>query len=202
LDKLVNVCLTLVSASPRRKQLLGTLGHPFDVVPSGAAERWAAADARDLALVNARRKVERSVYYRSPDRLLCGADTIIACNGCLLGKPVGRESARRMLEALSGRWHEVITGVCLSGPGLSAGETLTIESAACSRVQFFALSPSDVERYLRSGEWEGKAGGYAIQDSGRALVERLEGDYENVVGLPTELIHELLARHFGHCRFL
>jgi septum formation protein len=107
-----------------------------------------------------------------------------------------------MLHALSGRWHEVITGVCLSGPAVSNHETSTIESAARTRVCFRSLSSSDIESYLAGGEWSGKAGAYAIQGTGGALVESVEGDYENVVGLPTELIHELLSRHFSHCRFL
>ena len=202
MDSLVTVRFTLVSASPRRYELLQRLGIPFDVVPSNAVERWAAADAVELAQINARRKVERSAHHRAPDRLLLGADTLIAFDGRLFGKPAGRESARRMLETLSGRCHEVITGVCVSGPAASSHEIVTVESAARSHVQFRSLNPSDIESYLRSGEWAGKAGAYAIQDVGRALVEYLDGDYENVVGLPTELIHELLARHFRHCRFL
>ena len=202
MDNLVTVRLTLVSASPRRRELLGKLGLPFDVLPSAAAERWAATDALELAQINARRKVEKSIHYRARDRLLLGADTIIAFDGRIFGKPAGRESAGRMLHALSGRWHEVVTGVCLSGPAVSGLETSTIESAASTRVRFRSLSSSDIEGYLAGGEWNGKAGAYAIQDAGRALVEKLDGDYENVVGLPTELIHELLSRHFRHCRFL
>lgn len=202
MDNLVSVRLTLVSASPRRRELLGKLGLPFEVVPSHAAERWAAPDAVELAQVNARRKVEKSVHFRASDRLLLGADTIIAFDGRVFGKPAGRESAERMLHALSGRPHEVITGVCLSGPAASDIETITVESAASSRVHFRSLSSPQIEAYLRTDEWKDKAGAYAIQDAGGALVEKLDGDYENVVGLPTGLIHELLARHFRHCRFL
>jgi septum formation protein len=202
LDNLLSVRLTLVSASPRRRELLERLGLPFDVLPSNAAERWAAADARELAQVNARRKVEKSVHYRALDRLLLGADTIIAFDGRVFGKPAGRESAGRMLRTLSGRWHEVVTGVCLSGPAVSGVEPVTIASSVLSRVRFRALSSFEIEAYLDAGEWHGKAGAYAIQDAGGALVETLDGGRENVIGLPTELIHELLARHFRHCRFL
>jgi septum formation protein len=202
LDRRISVRLTLVSASPRRRELLAKLGFPFDIVPSSAAERWAASNPRELTQGNARRKVEKSEHFGATDRLLIGADTIISFDGRIFGKPAGRESAATMLRALSARWHEVITGVSLSGPNASGLDTITVESAASTRVRFRALSPSDIESYLHSGEWNGKAGAYAIQDAGRGLVEDLEGDYDNVVGLPTELIHELFARHFGHCCFL
>jgi septum formation protein len=204
LDSQTPVRLTLVSASPRRRELLAKLGIPFEVQPSVVAEQWAAPDGCELAEVNARRKVERSSWFGDRSRVLLGADTIVVFEHRLFGKPVGRESAHRMLTALSGRWHEVLTGVCLSGPAL---ETLRrppvmISTVAVSRVRFRDLSPAHIRSYLDSGEWRGKAGAYAIQDSGRGLVAELDGDFDNVVGLPSSLIHDLLTQHFSHCLFL
>lgn len=179
------------------------MGLPFDVQPSDVAERWCRPDPEDVVRHNACRKVERSRYYRDRSRVLLGADTIIAFDGGMFGKPAGRESARRMLSALSGRWHQVITGVRLSGPHSSDRFDLCeIGAAAVTRVRFRDLSPSQIVGYLRSGEWQDKAGAYAIQGLGRALVDVVDGDFENVVGLPVHLIHGLLEEHFSHCRFL
>lgn len=194
--------MTLVSASPRRRELLAKLDRPFDVLPSHAAERWFALNPASIALLNAHRKVERSECYGEMKRILLGADTIISHDGRVFGKPIGIESARRMLQALSGRWHEVVTGVCICGPDSTGEKTDGVESAATSRVRFHDLSPGDIESYIRTDEWRGKAGAYAIQGAGGSLVAQLDGDFENVVGLPTGLIHELFARHFSHCRFL
>lgn len=201
MDSEVPVRLTLVSASPRRRELLADLQIPFDVVRSAAAERWQADSSSILAVKNARRKVERSQHFRDRSRVLLGADTIITHFRGVLGKPVGRESARRMLELLSASWHEVITGVWLSGPAPEPTRLTEIGSAAVTRVKFHRLSPSDVADYLDTKEWQDKAGAYAIQGFGRRLIETVDGDFENVVGLPTRLIHGLLDQHFRYCRF-
>lgn len=196
-----SVRLTLVSASPRRRELLSKLGQPYDVLPSHAAERWLAVNPSELAVSNARRKVERSETFGDMNRVLLGADTIIAFDGRIFGKPAGLESARRMLQDLSGRWHDVITGVFICGPSTGKKE-LYVDSAAVTHVRFHHLSADDVEGYLRSDEWRGKAGAYAIQGIAGSFAARLDGDFENVVGLPTGLIYDLLNQRFGHCRFL
>ncbi|MDD5087513.1 MAG: Maf family protein [bacterium] len=201
MDRDVPVRLTLVSASPRRSELLGALRIPFDVVPSIAAERWLAETPKSLAQVNAKRKVERSRHFRDRSRVLLGADTIIAHRGGVLGKPIGRESARRMLETLSDVWHEVITGVWLSGPALDSSRFMDIGGAAITRVKFRSLSPRDIADYLDTREWSDKAGAYAIQGIGRGLAEHIDGDFENVIGLPTHVIHGLFKEYFGYCRF-
>jgi septum formation protein len=203
LDSLLPVRLTLVSGSPRRRDLLARTGLPFDVEPSGAAEHWALKDAHALAADNARRKVARSPFYGDPSRLLLGADTIVVLNNRVFGKPMGEESARRMLRALSGREHYVITGVFLSGPGpRQLDPPLEIPASELSKVCFRPLTSVEIDSYLESREWQGKAGAYAIQDTGGGLVASLNGDFDNVVGLPLTLIHELLSQHFAHCRFL
>jgi septum formation protein len=201
LDSTTSVRLVLVSASPRRRELLRRLGLPFDVLPSHAAERWRAQDATELACENARRKVERSELWGNSGRLLIGADTIINYRNLAFGKPIGEESARRMLERLSGDVHDVITGVCLAGSSVTA-DPICVVAAAVTHVRFHELASEKIRAYLDTGEWAGKAGAYAIQERGSALVESVDGDFDNVVGLPITLIHGLLCQHFSHCRFL
>jgi septum formation protein len=201
LDNSSLVRLVLVSASPRRRDLLSRLGLPFDVLPSHAAERWRAQEATELACENARRKVERSELWGNSGNLLLGADTIIRYRHLVFGKPVGEESAKRMLETLSGGVHDVITGICLAGPSPSAND-VTHVLAAVTHVRFHKLVPEQIREYLDTEEWQGKAGAYAIQDRGSALVESVDGDFDNVVGLPVTLIHGLLRQYFSHCRFL
>lgn len=128
---------------------------------------------------------------------------MIDFNGRIFGKPAGIESAQRMLHALAGRQHRVITGFCLSGPppDLQAADILFAASSV-SAVRFRSLSAGEISAYLAAGEWAGKAGAYAIQETGFRLVEELTGDFDNVVGLPTSLIYESLHKYFSHCRFL
>jgi len=192
-----------VSASPRRRELLAKLGIPFDVCPSKASELQAAMDGQTLAMMNARLKVERSSFREDRSRVLIGADTVIALDGTQFGKPDDIESARRMLAAMSNRTHEVITGVCISGPAQSSdGPLIEVQAAATSRVRFRVLDSKHIQDYLDTGEWEGKAGAYAIQERGRDLVAGLEGDLDNVIGFPMVLVNDLLCTHFSHCRFL
>ncbi len=161
-----------------------------------------AESPMQLAMDNARRKVERSPLFGDRSRVLIGADTLISCESRLLGKPAGIESAQRMLKFLSGRTHEVITGVCISGSSAAPESSLQIcADAATSRVSFRELSPAQLRDYLASGEWQGKAGAYAIQGLAGSFVTELDGDYNNVVGLPIQLIHDLLRQKFVHSRF-
>lgn len=104
-----------------------------------------------------------------------------------------------MLVALSGAWHEVVTGIWLVGPAAASPHFVEIGDDAVTRMKFRRLSPQDITDYLDSHEWLDKAGAYAIQGYGRNLVETVDGDFENVVGLPTKLIHGLLSEHFRHC---
>jgi septum formation protein len=114
-------------------------------------------------------------------------DTAVVLDGRVFGKPAGDGEAREMLAALAGRVHDVISGLCLAGPGLEVVEH------DVTRVQFRPLAGSEIEAYVASGEWEGRAGGYAIQGRGAALVARIEGDYLNVVGLPAALLVRVLS---------
>jgi septum formation protein len=133
----------------------------------------------------------RSVLDTADDRPVLGVDTEVVIDGQLLGKPAGAAEAEAMLERLSGRTHEVVSGLCLVTP---AWEELHYET---TRVTFRALTARDLAHYVGSREWENRAGGYAIQGLGASLVERLEGDYLNVVGLPAALLVRLLAQRFA-----
>ncbi len=136
------------------------------------AEEETRGDPREVALENARRKA-RAVA--APGELVLGADTDVALDGDILGKPADAAQAAAFLERLSGRTHEVVGGVVLTGVG---------EFVEVTEVDFAALDRSTVEWYVRSREWEGRAGGYAIQGRGAALITGIRGDYLNVVGLP------------------
>jgi septum formation protein len=124
------------------------------------------------------------------ERPVLGVDTVVLCEGRVIGKPADAGDAERMLEYLAGKTHDVVSGLCLRTPGW---EELHSET---TRVTFRELTPRDLGHYLASGEWEGRAGSYAIQGLGASLVERVEGDYLNVVGLPGGLLVRLLAQRF------
>jgi septum formation protein len=182
--------LLLASTSPQRRAILQQLGIPFDVVAPRYEEHDPPdADPRELVLAHARGKAE-SVAAEADGRPVLGVDTTVALDGRIYGKPADAGDAERMLEALSGRTHAVMSGLCLIAPGWEVVEE------AETLVTFRALTPRDLGLYVASGEWEGRAGGYAIQGLGAALVERVEGDYLNVVGLPGALLVRLLAERF------
>jgi septum formation protein len=127
------------------------------------------------------------VAARAPGRLVLGVDTTVVVDGRLLGKPGDAQEAHEMLGALSGRVHEVVSGLCVLGPTLEALEH------AVTLVAFRRLDPREIVAYVAAGEWRGRAGAYAIQGRGAALVERIEGDYLNVVGLPAAVLVRVLA---------
>lgn len=170
--------LVLASASPQRRAILTQLGLSFEVAVSGVAERE-SGPAEEAAAANARAKA-LAVAGERRDALVLGVDTVVALDGLLYGKPGDAEHARRTLEALSGREHAVVSGVCLA----SGGDGALREALALTRVRFRALSAALIEWYVGGGEWRERAGGYAIQGRGAALVAAITGDYSNVVGLP------------------
>lgn len=183
--------LLLASTSPQRRAILGQLGIPFDAVPPRYEERdEEGLDPTELVRVHALGKAG-SVAAGAGDRPVLAVDTMVVLDGRIHGKPPDAGSAEAMLEALSGRTHEVVSGLCLLTP---AWRDVAHE---VTRVSFRALTPRDLGSYVASGEWEGRAGGYAIQGRGAALVERIEGDYLNVVGLPGALLVRLLAERFA-----
>jgi septum formation protein len=183
--------ILLASTSPQRRAILEQLGIPFEVVaPDYVEHDPPEADAEELVRAHALGKA-RSVAEQAGDRLVLGVDTTVVLGGRLYAKPRDAGDAERMLEELGGRTHAVVSGLALITPGWE------LVDAEHTRVTFRPLTPRDLASYVASGEWEGRAGGYAIQGKGAALVERIEGDYLNVVGLPASLLVRLLAEHFG-----
>jgi septum formation protein len=186
--------LLLASISPQRRAILAQLDIPFDVVEPRYEETPAnetkGSDPVSVVLSHSRGKA-LSVADLAKDRPVLGVDTAVVVDGDVLGKPSGAAEAEAMLERLAGRTHEVVSGLCLL---TRAWEELHHET---TRVTFRRLTARDLAHYVGSGEWEGRAGAYAIQGLGASLVERIEGDYLNVVGLPAALLVRLLAERFA-----
>jgi septum formation protein len=174
--------LVLASTSPQRTAILAQLRIAHDVVAPAYRE-----EPGGDPLVHAVGKA-RSLAWRGLPIL--GVDTLVVAGAASLGKPADRDEAATMLTTLAGRMHEVVSGLCLRGPGW---EELHRET---TRVWFRELNRAELECYLDSGEWRERAGAYAIQGFGASLVSRIEGDYLNVVGLPAGALVSLLARRF------
>ncbi len=171
----------LASASPRRKEILSRLGLEFLVDPSRSIEpeRRAGEDPRRYAMRMARIKAEE-VAERHRSGLIISADTIVVVGDQILGKPVDRADARRMLRALSSRWHEVLSGICL----LDCRQRRIRTALGRSRVHFRRLALNEIDWYLNSGEQHDKAGAYGIQGRAALFIDRIEGCYFNIVGFP------------------
>ena len=183
--------LLLASRSPQRRAILEQLGIPFDVAEPKYEEHVPEmADARALVREHAEGKA-RSVAAEAGERPVLGVDTEVVLEGEIFGKPADATEAEQMLEELSGKTHVVMSGLCLLTPGW---EVVEHEG---TRVTFRELTPRDLASYLATGEWQGRAGAYAIQGRGAALVSRIQGDYLNVVGLPAALLVRLLADRFA-----
>jgi nucleoside triphosphate pyrophosphatase len=176
--------LILASRSPQRRAILEQLRIPFEVAAPGYHElpgtsplERAIGKARSVEVVD--------------ERPVLGVDTEVLLDGELLGKPADEAEAEAMLESLSDRTHEVVAGLCLRTQAWEETHT------EVTRVTFRALTPRDLAQYVASREWEGRAGGYAVQGLGASLVERIEGDYLNIVGLPVHALVRLLATRFA-----
>ena len=183
--------LVLASRSPQRRAILEQLEIPFEIVlPLYEEEEPSSSDPVEVVRDHARAKA-RSVAAVTADQPVLGVDTEVVLDGQVFGKPADASEAEQMLERLSGKTHVVISGLCLRTP---AWEVVEHEA---TRVAFRELTPRDLAGYVASGEWEGRAGAYAIQGRGVSLVSRIEGDYLNVVGLPGALLVRLLAERFA-----
>jgi septum formation protein len=178
--------IVLASASPRRQELLSNAGIEFLVRPADIAE---VPLANELATTFAERMArEKALVARqsSPEHVVLAADTVVAVNHQILGKPEDAEDAVRMLRMLSGKSHSVITGVCLSGSNF---EDVRSETTA---VHFSLMNQDEIRDYVRTGEPMDKAGAYAIQGRASRWITKIEGDYYNVVGLPVDLVWRML----------
>jgi len=176
--------LILASQSPWRKTILEKLGISFDVVVSNFVEDMTQRmPAPDLALALAAGKA-RAVAIQHPDSLILGADTFIVHEGNLLGKPLTRERAKEMLMSLKGKWHDILTGFVI----LDAEMGVMHEEVVTTRVHIRDADESEIDAYVATNEPLNVAGGYAIQGRARALVDSIEGDYWNIVGLPMSAV--------------
>ncbi len=183
--------LILASASPRRRELLALAGLDFTVIPGDVDEiqhdgETPADQVRRLARAKA-----LGIAEGRPEDWVLGADTLVVIDNLVMGKPRDREEAGRMLRLLSGRTHQVLTGYCLVN---LAADILHLDHAV-TEVVFETLTEDQINAYLDSGEPQDKAGAYAIQGLGAALVERINGSYTNVVGLPLSQVLGLLRKH-------
>jgi septum formation protein len=197
--------LVLASASPRRQDLLRSAGISFVVQPADVDETPVAGEsARDCAERLARLKA-LAVWQNRPQDTVLGADTIVVVDGAILGKPTDADDAARMLRMLSGRQHQVITGVAVvksplkpkadlstgSGHALNGAHGVIVRSET-TVVMMNELSDDEIRDYVATGEPMDKAGAYAIQGIASRWIPRIEGDYSNVVGLPVALVHQML----------
>lgn len=182
--------LLLASTSPQRRAILEQLGIPFDVaVPEYVEDDRPDADPAEATRAHAVGKA-RSVAGVAGGRPVLGVDTAVVVDGCVYGKAGSPGEAEEMLSALAGRVHEVVSGLCLLGPDFEVVEHET------TRVAFRPLAAAEIAAYVETCEWRGRAGAYAIQGRGAALVARVEGDYLNVVGLPVALLVRLFGDRF------
>lgn len=186
--------IILASASPRRAEILKNAGFEFRVLASEIDEsRNAGEGATDYVKRVAERKA-RAVEARlknapeTSSSLIVAADTIVSIDGEILGKPVSPDDARSMLRRLSGKWHEVLSGLAV----LAANAHNSVVIAERTRVQFSALTDCEIDEYIQSGEPFGKAGAYAIQGQGGKFIPRVEGCYFNVMGLPLARLYVIL----------
>lgn len=178
----------LASASPRRRQILKGIIPDFEVIPSFADEKADSSLPPDEIVKLLAREKAKDVLSRNPECVVLGSDTIVYYEGETLGKPKDEREARETLKRLSGKTHSVFTGVCLTN------RRKEIVRAAESKVTFFDLTEEFIDDYVRSGSPMDKAGGYGIQDGG--VVKSYSGSYTNIVGLPEELVKEMIEEFF------
>jgi len=183
----------LASTSPRRRELLSQIGVRFEAIPSGASEEVdPSLTAEQTVLVLAERKAA-ALGARYRDALVVGGDTVISLDGSVIGKPPTAEAAALMLRRMSGRAHQVVSGVALLWEEQGVKDVFSVTTD----VVFGQLSDQMIARYVATGEPLDKAGGYAIQGAGALLVESVRGSYYNVVGLPLFELSQALQRHLG-----
>lgn len=186
--------IILASTSPRRQDILKSLGIPFSVFsPTYSEPAIDGLSPADLAEMHAVKKVESvmRMNLKINATWILGADTLISLDNRIYGKPADREDAKRMLQSFSGKTHEVITSLCL----FDADKQYVSTKTNTSRVTFIDLDDEQTERYLDSGEWQGVAGSYRIQGLGSCFISRIEGSYSGIVGLPIHELYAILREH-------
>jgi nucleoside triphosphate pyrophosphatase len=186
--------LILASGSPRRAELLTAAGIAFEVLPVEVDETPLHAEPPDAHVRRLAEAKARTVFARRPDATVLGADTVVVIHDRILGKPRNAADAAAMLRMLSGRVHEVLTGVAIMGSSiLKPGPSVSV-SVARTQVWFAKLSDEEIEWYVATGEPLDRAGAYAIQGLASRFVERIDGSYTNVVGLPVGTVYRMLSK--------
>lgn len=181
--------IILASKSPRRAEILRAAGWEFETQAANIDEtRHESEDAISYVKRLAQEKAA-AIAQHVTDGVVLGADTVVVIGGEILGQPRDDEDARRMLTLLSGKWHEVLTGVALV-----RGESEAVIEHESTRVRFCELSREEIDWYVLTGEPRDKAGAYAIQGRGAIFIEGIEGDYFNIVGLPVRLVYEMMLK--------
>ena len=189
------MALVLASASPRRRELLQNAGIPFIVQPSKIPELPREGEVPQACAERLAREKALDVFRQRPQDFVLGADTIVIVDSQILGKPRDEADAARMLRLLSGRTHQVITGVCLIGADRKGRSSLEETRSETTLVTMARLSDEDIQSYVATGEPLDKAGAYAIQGRASRWISRIEGDYFNVVGLPVSLVYRMLREN-------
>lgn len=182
----------LASASPRRKQLLEEAGLQFETIVSDVDESLFSTDgvtSTEHTMILALEKA-KDVAKKHPNKLVMGADTVVDCNGLIIGKPDNAAHAEQITRILFSDPHKVITGVAL----VRISDNTEIIEAATTVVYPRMLTEEQIANHITNGNWQGKAGAYGIQETGDEFVERIEGSYTNVIGLPMELVKQLLKK--------
>lgn len=185
--------IILASASPRRKEILGNTKVKFDVIKSEIDEVILEGEAPAQAVMRLAFEKCMDIASKNENNLVIGADTIVVLDGTILGKPKDKEDAINMIKKLSGRVHQVITGISL----INLDANKKIIDYVVSNVKFKDLSHEDIIDYIQTNESLDKAGAYGIQGYGALLVEEIQGDYFNIVGLPISRLSDLLKKHFS-----
>jgi septum formation protein len=178
--------LILASKSPRRAELLRAVGWPFEAIAANVDETRRQDESAVTYVKRLATEKASTIAARVSNAVVLGADTVVVVDEEILGQPVDDEDARRMLRLLSGKWHEVVTGVAL----MRAGDDPLIAHEK-TLVRFCEMSVDEIEWYVSTGEPRDKAGAYAIQGRAGLFIEEIEGDYFNIVGLPVRLVYEL-----------
>jgi septum formation protein len=187
---MLNEKITLASRSPRRAEILTAVGWEFEAIAADIDEtRNDSEDAVSYVKRLAQTKAE-TIAGKTSASLVLGADTVVVIDNEILGQPRDDEDARRMLRLLSGKWHEVLTGVALVRAGPPSEVLIDF---ATTRVRFAAMSEAEINWYVSTGEPRGKAGAYGIQGRAALFIEAIEGDYFNVVGLPVRLVYQIAS---------
>ena len=182
--------LLLASASPRRAEILRAVNWPFDALATNIDETLSPGENAEAAVQRLALEKAEAAAKQHPSLLVLGADTMVVVDSEILGKPQDESDARRMLRLLSGKWHDVLTGVALVR---SEGNGCRVVAHERTRVRFSVMSDAEIDWYVKSGEPVDKAGAYAVQGRAALFIEEIRGDYWNIVGLPVRLVYKLVS---------